>query len=114
MFKKKDSENEAKDKILRDLRSSFPSIRRPNNDDTMFEILFDINKQFCTLRIFVLEGFPTSRPVLQVVGNVSHPWLDSYKRVVGCEKVSIIELSSGYYIYCMLMLPTSVYSYCSY
>lgn len=26
--------------------------------------------------------------VLQVVGTITHAWLDQYKRVVGCEKVT--------------------------
>ncbi len=52
-WKKKDNDSEIKDKMLRELRGSFPSIRRPNNDDTVFELLFEINKQYNTLRIFI-------------------------------------------------------------
>ena len=62
VFKKKDSDAEIREKIIRDLRSSFPSIRRPNNDNSMFELLFEVNKQYVTLRIFILADFPTSRP----------------------------------------------------
>ena len=62
VFKKKDTDAEIREKLLRDLRSAFPSIRRPNNDNSMFELLFEVNKQYITLRIFISADFPTSRP----------------------------------------------------
>ena len=85
---KKNDGAEVKDRMLRELRSAFPSLRRPNNDDTVYELLFEVDQKYNTLRVFFSPDFPASRPVLQVVGTISHPSLDQYKRVVGNEKVS--------------------------
>jgi len=60
--KKKESDSDIKEKSLRELRSSFPSIRRPNNDDTVYELLFEVNSQYNTLRMFFAADFPASRP----------------------------------------------------
>lgn len=76
-----------KEKQLKDLKSVFPSLRRPNNDDSLFSIQFCVDNQYSALRIFIPAEFPNIRPVLQVDGPVSHPWLDQFKQVNGCEKL---------------------------
>lgn len=111
----KKKETEEREKTLKELRTSFPSIRRPNNDDTVYELLFEVNRQFSTLRIYIPTEYPVERPgmrwlnfvaapvyafflfvfvviVLQVVGSVTNAWLDQYKRVVGCDKVCFMML----------------------
>jgi hypothetical protein len=65
--KKKDNDAELKNKMIRDLRSSFPSLRRPNNDDTVFEIMFELNRQYHTLRVYLSPDFPASRPSMKFV-----------------------------------------------
>jgi hypothetical protein len=57
--KKKD---EDKERHIRELKQVFPSIRRPNNDDTLFEIKFVVNNQYSSLRIFIPADFPHTRP----------------------------------------------------
>lgn len=59
-FKKKVDEGRAKQ--IKDLRSSFPSLRRPHNDDSVFDILFDVDKAYSTLRIYIHPDFPNSKP----------------------------------------------------
>ena len=65
--KKKDNDAEIKIKMIRDLRASFPSLRRPNNDDTVFEIMFELNRQYHTLRVYLSAEFPASRPSMNYI-----------------------------------------------
>jgi hypothetical protein len=107
-FKGTQKDESGKEKQIRDLSNAFPSVKRPNQDDNMFELVFEIDRKYNTLRIYLPSDFPTSKPgitkfmsiikiltilniilVLQVIGPVIHPWLDQYKRVVGCDKVSL-------------------------
>jgi hypothetical protein len=104
-----------RDKQVKDLKSVFPSIRRPNNDDSLFEIKFVVDNQYSSLRVFIPADFPSTRPgtavrhvntlcyyvhpsndytlntipVLQAAGPVTHPWLDQFKQVNGSEKVDM-------------------------
>jgi hypothetical protein len=57
--KKKDDE---KEKQVKELKQVFPSIRRPNNDDNLFEIKFVVNNQYSSLRVFIPADFPSTRP----------------------------------------------------
>jgi hypothetical protein len=94
-FKGKEPENFTKDKQIRELTTSFPSIKRPNQDDNLFEIIFEIDRKYNTLRIYLPSDFPANKPVLQVLGPVVHPWLDQYKRVAGCDKVKDTILTAN-------------------
>lgn len=87
-FKGKEQEQYTKEKQIQDLSGAFPSIRRPNQDNNLFEIVFEIDRKYNTLRIYLPSDFPSNKPVLQVLGPVVHPWLDQYKRVSGCEKLT--------------------------
>jgi hypothetical protein len=60
--KKKDDNKALRDKNVADLTAAFPSIRRPNSDDSLFEILFNVAGTFSTLRIYIPHDFPVSRP----------------------------------------------------
>jgi hypothetical protein len=51
-----------KEKQLKHLKAAFPSMRRPNNDDRLFELRFTVDNQYNTLRITVHDDFPQSRP----------------------------------------------------
>ena len=62
MFWSKKKIDDDKDKQIRDLKSVFPSIRRPNNDDTLFELKFVVDNQYSSLRIFIPADFPMTRP----------------------------------------------------
>ncbi len=57
--KKKEDDRE---KQLKHLKAAFPSMRRPNNDDRLFELRFTVDNQYNTLRITVPDDFPQSRP----------------------------------------------------
>lgn len=85
--KKTKSEDKDKERQIRELKAVFPSIRRPNNDDNLFEIKFVVNTQYSSLRIFIPADFPNTRPVLQAAGPIVHPWLDQFKQVNGSEKL---------------------------
>uniref|UniRef100_A0A7S3HG72 VPS37 C-terminal domain-containing protein n=1 Tax=Spumella elongata TaxID=89044 RepID=A0A7S3HG72_9STRA len=89
MFWQKKTKGEDKDKErqIRELKAVFPSIRRPNNDDNLFEIKFVVNTQYSSLRVFIPADFPNTRPVLQAAGPIVHPWLDQFKQVNGSEKL---------------------------
>ena len=56
-----------KERLIRELTTTFPSIRRPNNDDTAFEIKFLVEDQYSVLKIYIPSDFPQTRP-----GNVLH------------------------------------------
>ncbi len=64
MFWQKKTKGEDKDKErqIRELKAVFPSIRRPNNDDNLFEIKFVVNTQYSSLRVFIPADFPNTRP----------------------------------------------------
>lgn len=83
--KKPETEREKK---IKEFRLAFPTSRRPHNDDSTIEVLFLVNKEYNTLRIFITADFPQSKPVFQVIGPLSHPLLDNFKRVVGCRQVN--------------------------
>lgn len=104
-FRSQKDHEPTRDKNVKELCASFPSIRRPQDDDNMFELLFEIDRKYNTLRIYLPSDFPANKPgsafvnlifrvsqcrlssVLQILGPVVHPWLDQYKRVSGCDKV---------------------------
>jgi hypothetical protein len=68
-FKKKVDEGRAKQ--IKDLRSSFPSLRRPQNDDSIFDMLFEVDKAYSTLRVYIHPDFPNSKPgLLQMFSDV--------------------------------------------
>jgi hypothetical protein len=85
--KSKSETDVSRTRQVAELLACFPSIRRPTNDDSSFELTFEIERKMNTLRIWLPSDFPANKPVLQVVGPAQHPWLDQYKRVSGCEKV---------------------------
>jgi hypothetical protein len=87
----KSETDRSKARHIADLAACFPSIRRPNNDDSSFELAFEADRKLNTLRIWLPSDFPSNKPVLQVLGPVQHPWLDQYKRVSGCDKVSLLS-----------------------
>lgn len=60
--KKKDDNSGDRDRQIKEFRTYYPTIRRPNNDDTVFEMLFEVDKKYSTLRIYILPDFPTSKP----------------------------------------------------
>ena len=78
------------DRLLR----LFPSTRRtalPTGSDglqAILEIVFEANNGLRTLRVYVPSEFPVAPPTMQVIGGLTHPWLDSYGRVVGCPTLS--------------------------
>ena len=83
--KKRDGDRERQ---IRELTIAFPSLRRPvvdQKDINVFEILFDVNRSYSTLRITLNTSFPGSKPVLQIIGPLNHTWLDANKVVVGCD-----------------------------
>mmetsp|Transcript_35427 Transcript_35427/g.66106 ORF Transcript_35427/g.66106 Transcript_35427/m.66106 type:complete len:422 (+) Transcript_35427:86-1351(+) len=86
--KSKPSTDSSKARQVADLAACFPSIRRPNNDDNSFELAFEIDRSTNNLRIWLPSDFPANKPTLQVIGPVQHPWLDQYKRVAGCDKLT--------------------------
>jgi hypothetical protein len=52
-------------KLINQLTATFPSIRRPNNDESMFEIKFLVDAQYSSLRIYIPSDFPQTRPGLR-------------------------------------------------
>jgi len=42
------------------------------------------NAQVSKLLITILDTFPTSPPVVSVLGPLAHPWVDQYRFVTGC------------------------------
>jgi hypothetical protein len=63
IFGKKRIDDE-KERQIRDLRATFPSLRRPNNDNEVFEIIFEIDRSYNTLRVYLQPDFPASKPGL--------------------------------------------------
>lgn len=59
--KKKDDDRE---KLLKQFKYTFPSLRRPNNDDSLFEIRFPVENTYAVLRIAIPSEFPVVKPGL--------------------------------------------------
>ena len=98
---------------LAEFKASFPAHRKPNNDDSILEVVFSCQANLAILRldiyiymyvyfigliilytwvlsrIYITEEFPVQRPVFQVIGDSKHPWIDSFKRVTGAPSVCI-------------------------
>lgn len=53
---------EDREKQIKELKAVFPSVRRPNNDDNVFEIKFVVDNQYSSLRIILPSDFPLTRP----------------------------------------------------
>ena len=51
-----------REKKIKEFRQAFPNTRKPYNDDSAFELLFQVDHQFTTLRIFLTSDFPNSKP----------------------------------------------------
>lgn len=62
MFWGKKKSEDDKERQLKQLKNAFPSLRRPQNDDNLFEIRFLVDNQNNALRIFVPADFPHIRP----------------------------------------------------
>ena len=58
----RDLVEEEREKQIKLLKQTFPSIRRPNNNDALFEIRFHVETAYCSLKIFVPADFPNTRP----------------------------------------------------
>jgi len=89
-FSRRDSKTkveEDREKQLSNLKSAFPSIRRPLNDDSQYEMKIVVDGIYSVLRIYIPADFPLMRPVLQVEGPLTHPWLDQFKQVSRCENL---------------------------
>jgi hypothetical protein len=59
---KKPTREEEKEKHIKGLQHAFPSMRRPNNDNELFEVRFVVDGQFSSLRILVNGEFPNTPP----------------------------------------------------
>lgn len=57
--KKVDNEKELQ---ISSLKIAFPSLRRPYNDDNVFEMRFAVDGQYNSMRITIPGDFPNSRP----------------------------------------------------
>ena len=93
--RKRDGDRERQ---IRELTIAFPSLRRPvvdQKDINVFEILFDVNRSYSTLRITLNTSFPGSKPVLQIIGPLNHSWLDANKVVVGCDLLTTWSRASS-------------------
>jgi hypothetical protein len=55
-----------KEKQIKQLKGAFPSLRRPNNDDSMFEFRFTVNSEYNTLRVTLPPDFPSSKPCMYI------------------------------------------------
>lgn len=69
MFWGKKKTEDDKEKQLKQLKNAFPSIRRPQNDDALFEIRFMVDNQSNALRIFIPSDFPQTRPGKRSIGS---------------------------------------------
>jgi hypothetical protein len=63
--KKEPAQENARDKAIREFRQAFPNIRKPYNDDSAFEVLFQVDQLWYTLKIFLTGDFPVSKPSKQ-------------------------------------------------
>jgi hypothetical protein len=55
-----------KEKQIRSLKTAFPSIRRPHNDDSFFEMKIFVDGVYSSLRIVIPTDFPNTRPGLNI------------------------------------------------
>ncbi len=49
-------------KQLKELTEAFPSIIRPNNDDSCYELLFEVSRTILTLKMSISTEFPSHPP----------------------------------------------------
>jgi len=64
-FNRRDSKTKAEDdreKQISNLKSTFPSLRRPLNDDSQFEMKVVVDGIYSVLRIYIPADFPQIRP----------------------------------------------------
>jgi hypothetical protein len=61
-FRSNKDQEPTREKNVKELCASFPSIRRPQDDDNMFELLFEIDRKYNTLRIYLPSDFPANKP----------------------------------------------------
>lgn len=54
--------DEDREKQIKALQAAFPSLRRPNNDDTLFELKFVVDGLYSSLRVYIPADFPLTRP----------------------------------------------------
>lgn len=80
---------------LEEFKNSFPAHRKPNNDDSIIEIVFSCQGSLAILRMYLTDEFPVQRPVFQVIGDYKHPWIDSFKRVTGAPMVNRWNIQNG-------------------
>ena len=70
-------------------------MRTQQSDDSIHEILFDIQGKYSTLRIILPAAFPASPPLIKVVGPCMHPWLDNKQVVIGSIKLNTWSKTSS-------------------
>jgi hypothetical protein len=59
---KKDDSKDLREKNIQELKGAFPSVKRPNNDDSLFEIITTTNGSPNTIRIYIPQDFPNTKP----------------------------------------------------
>lgn len=60
--KKTDTNAANKAKIIKDLSKKYTNLTKPQKDNSLLEISFDLQGQYSTLRIFLSHDFPISKP----------------------------------------------------
>lgn len=51
-----------REKKIKEFRQAFPNLRKPYHDDSIYEVVFQSDQVYMTLRIFLTADFPTSKP----------------------------------------------------
>ena len=70
-------------------------MRTQQSDDSIHEILFDIQGKYSTLRIILPAAFPSLSPSIKVIGPCMHPWLDNNQVVIGSIKLNTWNKTSS-------------------
>lgn len=73
---------DSRSKGITDLCAAVPGCTRStSNKNNVVVNLKCPNSQFSSLSITILDTFPSSAPVVSVMGPLQHPWIDQYRYV---------------------------------
>mmetsp|Transcript_28641 Transcript_28641/g.37533 ORF Transcript_28641/g.37533 Transcript_28641/m.37533 type:complete len:345 (-) Transcript_28641:194-1228(-) len=69
---------------ITNLKSIVPGTIQTSNDESQFEVPIPVAAgQLVKMRVFLPSNFPDEKPVLQMLSQIRHPWLNTFFQVTG-------------------------------
>ncbi|CAM9574366.1 unnamed protein product, partial [Heterosigma akashiwo] len=84
--RRRDSESrlqEQRSQQIESLKTIVPGLKETSTDQSQFEVPVSTPSRTVMMRIYLPANFPNEKPVLQMLAQIRHPWLNTFFQVTG-------------------------------